>query len=152
MKKVNIEPFQLIGISVRTTNQNGQAAKEITEMWGRFMSENLLDSIPNKIDNTLYSLYTDYEGDHTQPYTAILGCRVKHLQDIPEGMVGREFDGGNYAKITARGDLTNGLIVHEWTKIWEMDLERKFTADFEAFGQKAQNPTDAEVDFFIAVK
>jgi len=152
MKTVNIAPFQLIGISVRTTNENGQAAKEIAEMWGRFMQENLLDAIPNKIDNTVYSLYTDYEGDHTQPYTAILGCRVSHLHDIPEGMTGREFDGGKYAKITARGDLTNGLIVNEWTKIWEMDLHRKFSADFEAFGEKAQNPTDAEVDFFIAVK
>jgi len=152
MKKVNIAPFQLIGISVKTINENGQAANEIAEMWGKFLHENLLDAIPNKIDNTVYSLYTDYEGDHTQPYTVMLGCRVKHLHDIPEGMVGKAFDGGNYVKTTAKGDLTNGLIVNEWSKIWEMDLERMYTADFEAFGEKAQNPADAEVEFFIAVK
>ena len=33
-----------------------------------------------------------------------------------------------------------------------MDLERVFTADFEVFGEKAQNPIDAEINFLIAVK
>lgn len=152
MKKVRIEPFKMIGISVRTTNENDQAAKEIAELWDKFMNENLLDAIPNKIDRTVYSLYTDYEGDHTQPYTAILGCQVNNLNDIPNGMVGKSFSGGNYVKRTARGDLTKGLIVNEWSKIYELDLDRIYTADFEVFGEKAQNPTDAEIDFFIAVK
>jgi hypothetical protein len=31
-----------------------------------------------------------------------------------------------------------------------MDLNRAFTADFEVFGEKAQNPNDAEIDFLIA--
>ncbi len=152
MEKITIEPFKVIGISIRTTNENGQAANEIAELWGRFMKENMLDAIPNKIDNNIYSLYTDYEGDHTQPYTAILGCRVTSLDKTPDGMAGRTFDGGNYVKITARGDLTKGLVVNEWSKIWAMDLERVFTADFEVFGEKARNPADAEIDFLIAVK
>lgn len=152
MEKVKIEPFHVIGIAIRTTNENGRAAKEIAGLWGRFMNENVLDAIPNKVDSTVYSLYTDYDGDHTQPFTAMLGCQVGHLKNIPDGMVGKSFSGGNYVKITARGDLTKGLIVNEWSKIFEMDLERMYTADFEVFGEKAQNPADAEVDFFIAVK
>lgn len=152
MQKVKIEPFKLIGIFVRTTNENGQAAEEIAQLWGKFMSENILNKIPNKVDNSVYSLYTDYQSDHTKPYTAILGCKVENLSVVPDGMVGKSFDGGNYIKITAKGDLTKGLIVNEWSKIWEMDLERIFTADFEVFGEKAQNPEDAEVDFLIAVK
>lgn len=152
MEKVKTEPFNLIGIAVRTTNENGQAAKEIAGLWGKFMNENVLDAIPNKVDNTVYSLYTDYEGDHTEPYTAILGCRVNSLNYVPDGMTGRAFDGGNYIKTTARGDLSKGLIVNEWSKISELDLERNYTADFEVFGEKAQNPADAEIHFFIAVK
>lgn len=151
METVKIDPFQIIGISVRTTNENGQAATEIAELWGRFMSEGILDKIPNKVDQTVYSLYTDYEGDHNKPYTTVLGCRVKNLDTIPEGMVGKSLEGGKYVKTTAKGDLTNGLIVNQWSKIWEMDLDRRYTADFEAFGTKAQNPQDAEVDFFVAV-
>ena len=152
MENVKIEPFKVVGIMVRTTNENGQAAKDIAELWGRFINEKVLDAIPNKIDSTVYSLYTDYNGDHTQPYTAIIGCRVNNLDNIPDGLVGKSFDGGNYIKITARGDLTKGLIVNEWTKIWKMDLERIYTADFEVFGEKAQNPVDAEIDFYIAIK
>ena len=152
MEKVRIETFKLIGISVRTTNENGQAAKDIAELWSKFINENIQNAIPDKVDNTIYSLYTDYDGDHTQPYTAIIGCKVNHLSNIPCGMVGKSFDGGNYVKITARGDLTKGMIVNEWRKIWEIDLERIYTADFEVFGEKAQNPSDAEIDFLIAVK
>jgi predicted transcriptional regulator YdeE len=33
-----------------------------------------------------------------------------------------------------------------------MDLDRSYTADFEIYGEKAQNPENAEVDIFIAVK
>ncbi len=152
MQNVKIEPFKLIGISVRTTNENGQAAKEIADLWQKFLSEDILNQIPDKIDNTIYSLYTNYEGDHTKPYTAILGCKVNQLNAIPEGMTGMSFDGGNYVKTTAKGDLTKGLIVNEWSKIWNLDLNRRFTADFEVFGEKAQNPMDAEVDFLVAVQ
>lgn len=152
MDKVKIEPFKVIGISVRTTNENGQAAKEIADLWGRFMNEKILEAIPNKLNNTVYSLYTDYESDHTKPYTAILCCRVENLNDIPKGMIGKSFDGGNYVKLSAKGDLMKGLIVNKWKEIWEMDLERAFTSDFEVFEEKAQNPLDAEIDFFIAVK
>ena len=152
MNKVNIEPFKVIGISVRTTNENGQAAKEIAELWGKFMNDKVLEAIPSKIDNTVYSIYTDYEGDHTKPYTALLGCKVKTLNVIPDGMIGKSVDGGNYVKLTAKGDLTKGLIVNKWSEIWEMDLERLFTTDFEVFGEKAKNPAAAEIDFFIAVK
>lgn len=152
MQKVKIEPFKLIGIGVRTTNEGQKADKEIAELWKRFMGENLLEKIPNKVDYTIYSLYTEYEDDHTKPYIAILGCKVNNLDEIPEGMVGKSFKGGTYIKTSAKGDLMKGLIVNHWVKIWEMDLDRAYTADFEAFGEKAQNPSDAEVDFYVAIK
>lgn len=152
MQNVKIEPFKVIGISIKTTNENGQAAKEIGELWGKFMSEGILDKIPNKIDNTIYSLYTDYESDHTKSYTTILGCKVSTLDSIPEGMIGKSFSGGNYAKTTARGDLSKGLIINQWSKIWETDMDRAYTVDYEVFGEKAQNPSDAEIDFLVALK
>lgn len=152
MEKIKIEPFKLIGISIRTTNENGQAAQEIAELWGKFMSENILSAIPNKVDSMVYSLYTDYEGDHTQPYTAILGCKVKTLKSIPDGMIGKSFNGGIYVKSTAKGDLMKGLVVNHWSKIFEMEWNRTYIADFEIFSERAQNPSDAEVDFYVGVK
>ena len=152
MQEVKIKPFKVIGISVRTTNENGQAAKEIPELWQRFMSENLISKIPNKVNDEIYSLYTEYESDHTKPYTAILGCKVEQLDIVPKGMVGNSFEGGNYVKTSTKGDLLQGLIVNQWAKIFEMNLERTFAVDFEVFGEKAQKPSDAEVDFYVGVK
>lgn len=152
MEKVTIEPFKVIGISVRTTNENNQAAKDIGDLWGRFINDKVLEAIPDKIDNTVYSIYTNYESDHTKPYTTILGCKVKNLDTIPVGMVGKSIKGGSYVKFSTKGDLMKGLVINKWFEIWEMDLNRLFTADFEVFGEKAQNPADAEIDILIAIK
>ncbi|AZA89970.1 Bacterial transcription activator, effector binding domain [Chryseobacterium nakagawai] len=152
MNNVKMEPFKVIGIAVRTTNENEQAAKDIPVLWEKLMQENILEKIPNKIDNTIYSIYTEYEKDHTKPYTTLLGCKVENLDHIPEGMIGKSFEGGNYVKFTAKGNLAEGLVINEWFKIWNMDLDRMFTADFEIYGEKAQNPADAEIDILIAVE
>lgn len=147
-----MEPFKVIGIAVRTTNENNQAAKDIPLLWEKLMKEDILNAIPGKIDNTLYAIYTDYEKDHTKPYTTILGCKVENLDHIPEGMVGKSFEGGNYVKFTAKGNLAEDLVINEWIKIWNMELGRIYTADFEMYGEKTQNPADAEVDILIAVE
>jgi len=152
MDKVTIKAFKVIGISVRTTNENGQSAKDIGELWNKFMTEGILDKIPNKIDNKIYSIYTEYESDHTKPYTTILGCKVENTDTVPNGMITKTFDGGTYTKFVTKGDLTKGAVYEEWLKIWNSDLQREYTADFEVYGEKAQNPTDAEVDIYVATK
>jgi predicted transcriptional regulator YdeE len=148
----NKKQFNIVGISVRTTNENGQMGQDIPALWSKFITEGIAQKIPNKIDNTIYCIYTDYEKDHTKPYTTILGCMVEHLNTIPNGMVGKAFDEASYTKFTAKGNILQGLVFNEWTKIWNMNLNRAFTADFEVYGEKAQNPENAEVDIFIAVK
>ena len=67
-------------------------------------------------------------------------------------MIGKEFEGGKYQKFTAKGDLTKGAVVQEWSKIWNSDLERTYTADFEVYGEKSQNPENAEVEIYVAIK
>ncbi len=152
MKKIIIEGFEVIGISVRTTNENGQAAKDIRGLWNKFMTEGILQKIPNKVDDTIYSIYTDYESDHTKPYTTILGCKVKNTTSIPDGMITKRLEGGSYAKFVSKGNLTKGAVYEEWTKIWKTNLDRLYSADFEIYGPMAQNPTDATVDILVAIK
>jgi predicted transcriptional regulator YdeE len=152
MSNQKIDKFNVIGISVRTTNQNGQAAQDIPALWNKFMTEGIANQIPNKIDHTIYCIYTEYEKDHTAPYTTILGCKVTNLATVPSGMVGKFFEEAFYKKHTAKGNILQGLVYNEWLKIWNSGLDRAFTADFEVYGPKAQNPESAEVDIFIAVK
>jgi len=152
MQKVNIESFKVIGIGITTTNANGQSGQDIGQLWGRFMAEGIADRIPKKLDKNIFSIYTNYQGDHTMPYDTIIGCKVDSLENIPEGMVGEAFDGGTYTKVVAKGDLTKGLVYETWKDIFEMNLNREFKADFELYGEKAQNPENAEVEVFVGVR
>lgn len=152
MSNQKIQKFSVIGISVRTTNENGQAGQDIPALWSKFMSEGIAEKIPKKIDNSIFCIYTEYEKDHTKPYTTILGCKVENLNTIPNGMVGKTFDEANYTKHIAKGNILQGMVFGEWTKIWNSNLDRAFTADFEVYGEKAQNPEKAEVDIFVALK
>jgi predicted transcriptional regulator YdeE len=150
---MKIQSFQIIGISVRTTNENGQAAQDIPALWYKFISENIIDQIPNKVDNTLYCVYTNYEKDHTKPYTTILGCKVSSIAEIPENMMALTIKEANYAKYIAKGDLNKGAVFNKWAEIWtDVSIDRAFTADFEVYNEKAKDPNNAEVDIFIAVK
>ncbi len=152
MQKVKIQPFKVIGIAIRTSNENGQTAQDIGGLWNRFMSEDIINKIPSKQDTDVLSIYTNYEGDHTKPYDTILGCKVDSLENIPNGMVGQSFDGGTYQKFLSKGDLTKGVIYNSWSEIWQKDLNRVYSADFEIYGERAQNPADAEVEILVAVK
>ena len=55
--------MKIIGIETRTTNQNGQAMKDIGGLWNRFFSENIISKIPNAVNSNVYAIYTDYESD-----------------------------------------------------------------------------------------
>jgi len=151
METQTVEKFIVVGISVRTTNENGKAAIDIPELWTKFMSENLIAKIPNKIDNTIYCIYTEYEKDYTKPYTTILGCKVSSIENMPNEMVAKTLENQNYRKFVAKGNILQGIVFGEWTKIWNTEIDRRYTADFEVYGEKTQNPENAEVDIFVSI-
>nr|WP_068888159.1 GyrI-like domain-containing protein [Pedobacter panaciterrae] len=151
MEKEQIETFSVIGITVRTSNQNGEGARDIPALWGRFYSEDIISKIPNKAGEDVYGLYTDYEGDYTKPYTTLIGCKVNSLREIPDGMTGLTINGGAYLKLTVKGDLMKGTVIEGWQKIWNTDLKRTYVVDFEVYGEKAKNPEDAEVEIYVGV-
>ena len=145
--------FKLIGISVRTTNQNNQVQEDLGKLWGQFISENSHEKISNKISNEILSIYTDYQSNHTEEYTTIIGVLVSTLNEIPEGMIGREFPQENFKRFIAKGEMPKA-VVDTWTEIWQQDenLNRKYTYDFELYGENCQKGADSEVEIFVAVK
>lgn len=152
MNTLKKEAFYVVGISVRTTNENGKAMQDIPALWQRFMTEGVINKLTNRVGEESYAVYTDYEKDHTKPYTMILGYRVEDLEVIPEGMIGKKIETSSYEKFVAKGDLTKTAVVDEWMKIWNSDINRTYTSDFEVYGSKAQNPTNGEAEIFIAVQ
>ncbi len=149
---MKIQKTNIIGIAIRTTNEHGKSAEDIGQLWNRFLSENIADKIPNKLESSIYSIYTDYESDHTKPYTTILGCPVSDFDNVPEGMVTKTIEAGEYKQYTVKGNIHENIVYNAWLKIWNNDIPRAYTADFEVYGDKAQNPENAEIDIFIALK
>ncbi len=148
----NIEGFNIIGISVRTTNEGGKAAKDLGNLWSRFFAENIPAKITNIMSNEMYAIYTDYENDYMGEYTTLVGFKVSSLDDVPEGLTGRAFEGGSFKKFVAKGEMPDS-VVNEWQKIWSADkeLNRAYTYDYEVYGDKSQKGKDSEIDIYIAV-
>ncbi|ATA89704.1 GyrI-like domain-containing protein [Capnocytophaga stomatis] len=144
--------FKIIGIAVRTTNANGQAATDLGKLWGQFMSDTIA-KIPNTISEEIIAIYTDYESDYQGAYTAIIGKKVSSLDEIPAGMIGREFPEAKFQKFIAKGQMPNA-IMQTWKTIWEQEatLHRAYQYDFEVYGKKSQNGDESEVEVFISVK
>lgn len=151
MNTLKKDAFYVVGLSVRTTNENGKAMQDIPALWQRFMSEGIKDQLTNRVGEESYAVYTDYEKDHTKPYTMILGYEVADLNEIPEEMMGKKIEASNYERFVAKGDLTKEAVVNEWMKIWNSDIDRAYASDFEVYGDKAQDPTNGEAEIFIAV-
>lgn len=145
--------FKIIGISTRTTNQNNQAQADLGNLWGQFFAQNIFEKIPNKLSNEVFAIYTDYKSNYTEDYTTIIGVPVSTLDEIPNGLIGREFQGENFQKFIAKGKMPNA-VVDTWLAIWQKDkeLNRKYTYDFEVYGEKSQNGANSEVEIFIATK
>ena len=152
MTVVKTESFNVIGISVRTSNDAGKAEIDIPALWNRFFTEGIREIIPNKKDERLDCIYTDYEGDYTKPYTTLLGCRVENLEDVPEGMIGKTIDGCQCQVFTASGNISDGIVLKEWIKIWNnTSLNRSYTADYEVYNNEALQMKDSHVDIYVAI-
>ena len=149
---MDIQKFYVIGISTRTTNKNGQSAKDIEVLWSKFWDEEIQKQIPNKISDEIYAVYTDYETDFTGPYTTIIGLSVSSLENIPENFVGITIETAVYQKFISKGKMPEAVF-NTWLEIWEnKNLNRTYQADFTIHGKKYYDGENAEVETFIAIK
>lgn len=141
----------LVGLECRTSNELGAAMSDIPALWERFYGENVISQIPEKASDEVLALYCDYEGDHTQPYSVVIGCPVKNFDGVPEGLVAKRIPGGTYACYQAVGEHPQTLI-QTWGEIWQTDLPRTYTGDFEVYGKKFTTGSPHEVEVFIAIE
>jgi len=151
--KTLIDPFHIIGISVETSNQNGDAARDIGLLWSRFYADNVARQIPDIAGPDVYVVYTDYASDHRGMYTCLIGLRVHSLAQIPDGLIGRSFNGGSFVRMTAKGPMP-AAIFDAWQQIWDADesLGRSYDHDFEVYGERSMLGDEAEVDIHISLK
>lgn len=152
MENQTLKSFPVIGIKVRTSNAEGKASVDIPALWERFWTTNVAAKLSGRVNNDIYSIYTEYEGDYTQPYTTLIGYKVDNLDHIPEGFTGMMIQEGPYFKYTAKGKLSDGVVLNTWTEIWSSKISRAYITDFEVYGERASNPDAAEVDIFLSAR
>lgn len=138
-----------IGLELRTNNEECSLAMPAHKE--RFFKENILSKIPNQINGEILALYTDYEGDHTMPYSWILGCEVAHLDEVPQGLVGKVIPESKYAVFTTQGKFPEGLIT-AWQDIWQSGLARTYTSDFEVYRNDFDPKQNPQVKVYIAIE
>ncbi len=122
--------FVLVGRTCRASNAD---PAPIGALWGAFFGGGGAAQIPGRVNDDLYSLYYEYEGDHTQPYTMLLGCRVADdvdVDDLPEGLVATTVPAARYAVHDVSGPQPDTLI-QAWQQIWEAPLDRTYSGDFD---------------------
>jgi predicted transcriptional regulator YdeE len=158
-KVVELPGFSVIGIQVRTNNAKETAAGGlIPGQWQKFFKEGIADKIPNRIDPTIYAVYTNYASDHSGDYDFIIGMKVSGVSDIPPGMVVATIPKGKYAIVPSGTGPVSQVVPQAWLRVYSLDDGKKlggtraYKADFELYDQRSQNPQSAEVDLYIGLK
>lgn len=150
METVNENSIIVAGISAKVTNPDS-GSLEIGQLWQAFFDQDISDKVTDKINGCIYSVYHSYEGDNTKPYTITIGHRLKNTENIPEGIDCITIPAQNYQIFTASGKIPQSII-DTWQRVWNSNIERTYTFDFERYDERAQDPEDAIVDIYIAVK
>jgi predicted transcriptional regulator YdeE len=148
--------FNVIGISIRTSNKEAFEQGTIGKLWERFMNEDIFNRIPNKSDNAVIALYHQYEDDKEGSYDLLIGARVGSIANVPAGMFAKQVpmeDRGIFT--TIKGPRTPAVIA-EWQNIWNLEsqgkLLRSYLFDYELYDERSFDPANAIVEIHIGVK
>ncbi len=129
-----IPAFSVVGLSA-VISGNEKASEEINELWQSFFGKSIGQDVSNRVDDVIYAVYSDYEGDHTKPYRLTIGYKIKGDPQMKGHLHHVEIKEAEYAMMSAAGEQPKALI-DTWTAVWQSDLNRKFETDFEVYGKR----------------
>ena len=119
------ERRRIAGFAARASNLD---SGPIVALWGRFFQQGL----PQRLGGDIYSVYFDYETDHSKQYTVLVGCEIPAEAKLPAGLVEQSIEPGSYEEFDASGPLPQAL-VDGWLRVWQADLDRTYVTDFERY-------------------
>lgn len=153
MDKLKLNGFTLIGLKLKkkTTNDNGQSSIDCGSLWQQFEEEKWAEKIPGTLGDEIYTVYYEYESDHTKPFSYFIGCKVKDGIEFPAGMDRLDIPAGDYYKVTAKGQMPDCMI-NSWKEIWHSDMKRAYQFDFEIYDERSKDWSNAEVEIFLSSK
>ena len=133
---VEIASFDVVGVSVVTSNKEGKAAEDINALWERLFKDSVGQSVTNKDSDVIYCVYSDYEGDHEAPYRVTIGYKVTEKPSALDSALHHiAVQQGEYGVMSAAGEQPKALL-ETWEAIWSSDLDRQYKTDFEVYGPR----------------
>ena len=152
METFQIPEFKLTGLKLnkKTFNKGGQSGIDCGSLWQKFQAENVAERIPDKLGHEIYAVYFAYEGDHTNPFSYFIGCKVGANTQTPEGMDSLTIPEQKYTKVIAKGEIPD-CIGNSWQEIWRSKIDRAYQYDFEIYDERSQDWSHAEVDIYLSI-
>ena len=140
----------VVGITCRTQNLPGKSDVDIPALWEQFFTQHIVDKIPHRLGGEVVAVYFDYDGDHTQPYTLLIGCPIEDGTSIPEGLEQVVIPKGDYATFKCTGPMPETL-VQAWQEVWQSDIKRTYQADFEVYPAEHWSALEPTVDLYVGI-
>lgn len=146
---VQVNEKKVVGLTAKTSNNDENMTQIIGGLWQRFYNEGIYQTILNKKNGCSIGLYSNYENDASGLYNATVCCEVTSFKNLPKGADEKTIPGGKYAKFVVHGHMQTA-VAEFWTKLWSMDLDRKYSSDFEEY-QSGGDMENCEIHIYIAL-
>ncbi len=143
---VELAEKKVVGKCIKTANTDPNMKEDISKLWQDFFQNNVPADIINKTTGNVFALYSDYDSDGY--YVATAGCEVSSFDG--EVLAQKTIPASKYAKFIGRG-LPCSIAAEMWEKIWQVDLDRTFTGDFEDYTKSYENG-EYDVEIYVAIK
>jgi predicted transcriptional regulator YdeE len=153
----DIHPAQdlvIAGLAVRTNNT--EAAQTLSQLWAEVMGadgcQSFMKSIPNKLSDDLYAVYTEFDPNPPRmdaimslAYTCVIGVAVSSAEGLPANLRAVTVPATRRRVFpVAKGQPQQ--VGATWQAIWSrMDLPRTFMADYERY------KSNGEIDILVSV-
>lgn len=141
---VNLEQKILVGVSAVTSNNDPQMSAIIGGLWEKLYQGGVNSVIKNKLNEYAIGLYSDYSNDQ---YYVTVGNEVSKAEN--DELTVKFIPAGKYAKFLVHGHMQKA-VAKAWEEIWEIDLNRSFTGDFEEYLNNDWE--NADINIYIALK
>ena len=141
---LNLEETFVVVFSATSGNSDPKMSEIIGGLWEKLYQGGVHATIKNKVNEYAIGLYSDYTADQ---YCVTAGNEVSKAEN-PELAV-KKIPAGKYAKFSVQGHMEKA-VAEAWEEIWQMDLNRSFTGDFEEYLNS--DFENCNIDIYIALK
>lgn len=141
---VTLKEKIVVGVSAVTGNDDPNMGNVIGGLWEKLYQGGVCTAIKNKVNEYAIGLYSDYTANQ---YCVTAGNEVSKAENTE--LTIKIIPAGTYAKFSAHGHMEKA-VADAWSEIWQMELDRSYTGDFEEYLNCDLEHCD--IDIYVALK